>query len=94
MIILTSCAKIKGVFEIKERSVLAESYLEKVCKFGQESLVCRFLVLGTQGLSCAKKTSSFRDTIEQKKGEMRARGNNCSGPPDFIVGDLDSKESN
>lgn len=63
---------------------LPAGYKENVCKFGKGRVTCSFLGITTDGLHCLKN-SSFESAIRQRRQEnsMRAKGDNCSGPPDF-----------
>ncbi len=55
-----------------------------VCKFGKGQETCSFLGISGDGLRCLKG-SSFESAIKQRlqEGSMSAKGDNCSGPPDF-----------
>lgn len=62
--------------------VPTKEHLQTVCRFGQGGAqVCRYLAFGAE-LSCAKK-SVLQRTIDDKAETMTAKGDNCSGPPDF-----------
>ena len=58
---------------------VSDSDLEEVCKLGSGSEVCRYLVHGPDGFSCAKHDEDLRMTIDAKKSDMVAQGDNCEG---------------
>ncbi len=66
------------------KAVPSEEHLQNVCKLGQGEVVCAFLTSGPGGFTCTKGTS-MEDTIRQRlaSGSMNAKGDNCSGPPNF-----------
>ena len=55
-----------------------DSYRKTVCKIGQGSDCCRYIVGGADGFECAKRTS-MRFAIDQRADDMRAKGDNCDG---------------
>ncbi len=65
---------------------LPKDYLENVCRFGKGSLTCSFLAMGSEGLSCLKG-HPLESIIRQRReaGTIRAKGDNCSGPPVFTI---------
>jgi len=65
---------------------ISEGHAKTVCKFGQRAATCSFLGM-SDGFHCLKG-SEFEPNIKQRRGEgsMGAMGDNCSGPPDFVVG--------
>jgi hypothetical protein len=52
------------------------------CKLTQGSATCRYLVNQMGRWQCTKG-SSLQEEIDQRSASMGAKGNNCSGPPDF-----------
>ena len=58
-------------------------YLEQICKIGQGSDCCRYVVAGAPGITCAK-LSGLKETIDirVKLGRFIAMGDNCAGLPD------------
>lgn len=76
----------RSLFQVntKEPHVLPSGHLETVCKFRQGEATCSFLVIGGDGSKCGKD-SSFEKMIRQRRSEgtMGAKGDNCSGPPNF-----------
>ncbi len=63
---------------------LPEGYEKTVCKLGQGAVTCSFLICGDNGFVCAK-SSSFESGIRQRlvAGTLEAKGDHCSGSPDF-----------
>lgn len=65
-----------------------EGHAKKVCKSGQSAATCAFLSAGggsgEVSFKCAKD-SMIEVNIRQRlaEGTMGAKGDNCSGPPDF-----------
>lgn len=59
-------------------------HIEDVCRIGQGSECCRYLVM-RERFVCAKDDLSLRGTIDARfaAGKMNAQGDNCSGPPLF-----------
>lgn len=62
----------------------SKEHLEKICKLGKDQATCSFLSFTPGGFSCVKKTR-LEEIVRQKRaaGEMNAKGDNCSGPPNF-----------
>lgn len=65
-------------------SVIPDDRLKGVCKSGQGEATCSFIGCGGEYI-CLKGTE-MEGTIKRRRAErtMRALGDNCSGPPDFI----------
>lgn len=63
--------------------VLHEDYVDRVCKFGQGAKACSFLLAGESGHQCAKESPVLNRTILGMRAEMKAKGDNCSGPQNF-----------
>lgn len=57
-----------------------------ICKFGKGPETCSFLGMTGNEFQCLKG-SSLESVIRQRRREnsIRAKGDNCSGPPDFKV---------
>jgi hypothetical protein len=55
-------------------------YLKEICKVGQGTVCCRYIVAGTEGITCAKLTP-LKDEIDHrvKAGLFIAQGDNCEG---------------
>jgi hypothetical protein len=69
-------------------------YLNKVCKIGQGSQCCRYIVAGPEGITCAKKTP-FKAQIDMRvaRGMFAAKADNCDGlPPDKLLNELKTPE--
>lgn len=55
-------------------------WAQHICRKGQRSLCCRFLVAGPNGFSCQKHgIHSPLLTARAAKGQMVAISNNCEG---------------
>lgn len=65
------------------QNVVSDEHRTKTCLFGQGEKCCSFLIFG-HGFECAKGGPA-EATINARRveGTMRAKGNNCGGPPDF-----------
>lgn len=61
--------------------VLEQTSIE-VCKRGQGEKCCRYLIVNGANWCCAKD-SNFQSAIDERFASMKAKGNNCSGPPNF-----------
>jgi hypothetical protein len=64
---------------------IPKGYQDAVCKKGKGKITCSFLGFGEGGFICLKG-SSMETVIRGKlrDGSMRAKGDNCSGPPQFL----------
>jgi hypothetical protein len=81
---------ITGVLAPKQPTDIPDGHEVMVCKFGKGQSTCAFMILssGSGGLrkQCAKGSHYeriIRDRLEKKS--MGAKGDNCSGPPDFTA---------
>jgi len=56
-------------------------YIKKVCKIGQGSNCCRYLIAGEMGFECAKLNPDLKALMDTRvKAEINiAKGDNCSG---------------
>lgn len=66
--------------------------VQDVCGLASGETTCAFLTVGG-AWECAKGTGTewtIRDRL--KAGTMNAKGNNCSGPPDFVTEGLNSDD--
>ena len=58
----------------------------KLCKKAQGAKTCRFLTIGgpEMDFQCAKG-SEMHDYLNRRalEGNLKAQGDNCTGPPDF-----------
>lgn len=71
---------------------LPKEKVDTLCLPGMGELTCSFLALGPNGLMCAKGTIiENRIVFRRNEGSMRAKGDNCSGPPDFTPNDIGGK---
>lgn len=71
-------------FAPKEPATPPEGHVRSVCKPGHGHETCSFMIAGAGGLKCGKG-SAFENAIRQRlvEGTMNAKGDNCSGHPDF-----------
>lgn len=62
-------------------------YARDVCGLGQETFACSFLGLGDDGNFVCLKCSELEGIIIRRRAERAttAMGDNCSGPPDFVL---------
>ena len=60
---------------------LDQNQYVNVCKLGQGSKCCRYLVAGMEGLECGKLQDGLRKIIDQRvaDGQFMAIGDNCEG---------------
>lgn len=65
---------------------LPVGYKDAVCKSREGAAACSFLAASDGGLRCLKG-SHFDAVIRERRsgGQMRAMGDNCSGPSSFTV---------
>ncbi|HXK38036.1 MAG TPA: hypothetical protein VJ579_03135 [Candidatus Paceibacterota bacterium] len=77
---------LRGITVSENPVAVPYGHAESVCKVGKEVETCSFLCLGAGGHKCAKGTP-LEPEIRRKleRGEMRSKGDNCSGAPDFKV---------
>lgn len=70
-----------------ESPKIPEGYPIDVCLMGRGPATCAYFSFGLEGALCAKGMPDVRANIEARlaDGSMTARGDNCSGPPDFTV---------
>jgi hypothetical protein len=64
-------------------TILSKEQVKNICKDGQGSKTCAYLTIGDRQGDCSKGTA-FEEAIRVRRLSMRAKGDNCSGPPDFI----------
>jgi hypothetical protein len=65
----------------KDPVIIEGIHVEDVCRKSGGAAVCRFLVL-SDGFKCAKG-SRLEEYIQSRLKTMGAKGDNCSGPPEF-----------
>jgi hypothetical protein len=60
--------------------------VEDFCMLGKGEATCAFLVMASDGYVCAKY-STLEHILRERltEGSIRAKGDNCSGPPVFKV---------
>ena len=64
-----------------EERKINRDHLKRVCRVGTE-LCCRYVSGGATGFECEKGTP-LGAHLDRTVSRMRAKGDNCSGPPDF-----------
>lgn len=66
-------------------SDLEWSHVQDVCRIGEGRDCCAYLAMSVDGFQCAKSSKVVVAAIEKRlaEGSMEARGDNCSGPPDY-----------
>ena len=64
--------------------LLTQDQVDSLCLFGAGEKCCSFLMNGPGGWACAKGTD-FEALLQARRnaGTIRARGDNCAGPPGF-----------
>jgi hypothetical protein len=72
---------------------ITEEHLRGVCRFRQGEATCRYLRYGDRnspntealdsGWGCAKAHKESKANVDMSALSHVARGDNCSGPPDF-----------
>lgn len=64
--------------------IISKERADEVCRIGQGRSCCIFVGDAPQGLVCMKASVYATEMIQRKlTGQMKAQGDNCSGPPDF-----------
>ena len=64
---------------------IEREHLLSVCRLGQGAACCRYIIVSGSGIECAKG-SPLQAGLDART-KMTAKGDNCSGPPDFKVAD-------
>ncbi len=78
----------------ESRMSIGDDQLFQVCKYRQADLCCSFLTMAPDGFECGKGTPSEAIIRSRREaGTMKAKGDNCSGPPDFEATAVDAKEA-
>lgn len=66
---------------------LRADFVNNVCRIGEGPKTCMYLMKGFLntrgeiGFFCGKESVQIRKALEEK--QMKAKGDNCSGPPKF-----------
>ena len=65
--------------------IIQDTQIEEVCRQGQGHKCCKYLTFSARGggWKCAKG-SELQKIIDEISSNMIAKGDNCSGFPDFI----------
>ena len=69
----------------KEPVDIPEEKIKTLCKPGDGAATCSFLLAGRGARFSCSKGTAFQATIDNRRaaGTMGAKGDNCSGPPDY-----------
>ncbi len=74
-------------------AALSKEQVADVCKLRGGVLCCSFLMMGSE-FECSKGTPLEANILARREaGTMNAKGDNCSGPPDFEATAVDAKEA-
>lgn len=76
------------VLVMREITALSEEHTRLICKKGMGGNCCSYLAMTVPNTwACAKELPDIYPIIDRRRAEgtMVAKGNNCSGPPDFKV---------
>lgn len=67
--------------------MLPERQVLNVCRLGGGEATCAFLGIGSDGALCIKTEPNIAAEIRSRlaEGSMTAKGDNCSGPPDYRI---------
>lgn len=66
-----------------------QEHVDNVCRIGQGEACCAYLMMGN-GFECGKGGPADRTIRSRlKAGTMTAKGDNCSGHPDFVATAVD-----
>ena len=57
------------------------AFVRAICKAGQGSACCRYLLGGPEGFHCGKLDAAMRAAIDERQSTMVAKGDNCAGRP-------------
>lgn len=65
------------------------SHLKEVCKIGQGTECCRFLIASSAGFECAKNIPGMEDYLREHWGDIprHSHGDNCEGVPNSLLND-------
>lgn len=58
---------------------LTMPHIKEVCKPGQGSACCRYLIVGSGGMQCAKIIDEARSVLDSRVNTMTAKSDNCEG---------------
>ena len=68
---------------MNEPTSLISTQVKNLCKIGKGPKTCSFLGMGAGAVWRCLKGSELEATIIERRSSMGAKGDNCSGPPDF-----------
>lgn len=57
----------------------ATPHLSEVCKAGQGTACCRYVLAGADGITCGKISPTWKRIIDDRVSTMTAQGDNCPG---------------
>lgn len=64
--------------------IISKDQARDVCLLGKGVTCCSYVGAGKDGLVCLKDTPHHMEMFRRRMtGDMKAMGDNCSGPPDF-----------
>lgn len=82
-----SCMMREAFSKIPKRNpvlIVDDDRLNNSCLVHQGSKTCRYLAMGSEGMTCLKN-SDMQSAIDQRASGMGSKGNNCSGPPEYLL---------
>ena len=82
-----NCMMREAFKKVDTQEVPSKEHLKEVCKFTQGRLTCRYLCMhpGKETMEHCAKGSDLQSTIDARGDTMKAKGDNCSGIPDFQI---------
>ena len=64
---------------------LGREHLKNICRIGQGEKTCSYLGQDKRGIMCLKGTKYHQDLFQRRMlGQMKTKGDNCTGHPDYI----------
>ena len=65
--------------------IISKDQAKNVCLLGKGPTCCSYVGMGEDTIVCLKDTAHHMELFRRRMtGAMKAMGDNCSGPPDFI----------
>ena len=83
-----SCMMRKHFKKSDSQEIPSDEHLREVCKWACEEETCRYLYIspGIPGrMECCAKGSDLQYAIDVRGDSMEAKGDNCSGIPEFKI---------
>jgi len=59
-------------------TIIDNERLKNICKAGQGSECCRYIIAGIDGIQCGKHTS-LKEVLDKRVSSMSAKSDNCEG---------------